>query len=489
MIRFGPFQVDPRTWSLSRDGGAVGLSPRLVEILTAIVEKNGEIVTKDELLDRFWPGVNISENTLTRAIADIRKALGEQASEPKYIQTLARRGFRFISDSRVEHPEPGARSPEPDEDPFQAWVQGKLALDSLDLEKLSGAIAAFERAVAELPSYAPAHAGLANAYLLQFEQTRSGSVPDRGLLTRAMSAARRACAVDPSLGEGWAVLGYLLAAAGKTEEAQAAARRAAALEPDNWRHQYRLAYSTWGEERLRAVERALALMPGFAPIRMLSAMVFIARGTLDRAEREATVGAESQRRQRGDRTPLPAIGFHWLRGLLLAARGDAAAALASLDEESATGASGHIYAREFMLNARVAAGFLQLTMKDAATAKSTFQLALAEAPGHPRATLGLYAVASHGGAASECEAARTATEHVFTELRRGERHIEAALVLAGQRIVEGRIAEATALLDGVLTDAPAGPAGWIIPVDPMLEAIRLAPGYPELLAKLAARAS
>lgn len=379
--------------------------------------------------------------------------------------------------------------PEPDEDPFQAWVQGKLALDSLNLEKLSGAIAAFERAVVELPTYAPAHAGLANAYLLKYEQTRSGSVPDRGLLTRAMAAAKQACAVDPSLGEGWAVLGYLLSAAGKTEEAQAAARRAAALEPDNWRHQYRLAYSTWGEERLRAVDRALTLMPGFAPVRMLSAMVFIARGTLDRAEREANQGAESQRRHRGDRTPLPAIGFHWLRGLLLAARGDAPAALASLDEESAGDAGGHIYAREFALNARVAAGFMHMTMNDPSSAASRFNQALAEAPAHPRATLGLYAVACRSADARECEAARTATEHVIAELNRGERHVEAALVSAGQRVVEGQTAAAMALLDRMLADAPAGPAGWIIPVDPMLEAVRLAPGYPELLAKLAARAS
>ena len=508
MIRFGPFQVDPRTWSLSRGGEAVDLSPRLVELLTAIIEKNGEIVTKDELLDRFWPGVNISENTLTRAIADIRKALGEQASEPQYIQTLARRGFRFIPDSVTEHPAPGVRpalsertrvpgnersrvegSPEPDEDPFQAWVQGKLALDSLNLEKLSGAIAAFERAVLELPSYAPAHAGLANAYLLKYEQTRSGSVPDRGLLTRAMAAATQACAVDPSLGEGWAVRGYLLSAAGRAEEAQAAARRAAALEPENWRHQYRLAYSTWGEERLRAVERALALMPGFAPVRMLSAMVFIARGTLDRAEREAGLGAESQRRHRADRTPLPAIGFHWLRGLLLAARGDASAALASLDEESATDSTGHIYAREFALNARVAAGFMHLTMNDGSSAEGTFNQALAQAPAHPRATMGLYAVATRGGDARASEAARTAAEHAIAELMRGERHVEAALVSAGQRIVEGQTAAAMELLDRVLADAPAGPAGWIVPVDPMLEAIRLKPGYPELLAKLAARAS
>ncbi|MDO8680261.1 MAG: winged helix-turn-helix domain-containing protein [Acidobacteriota bacterium] len=487
MIRFGPFQVDPRTWSLSRGGDAVDLSPRLVEILTAIIEKNGEIVTKDELLDRFWPGVNISENTLTRAIADIRKALGEQASEPQYIQTLARRGFRFVGAAETGGTTGASEST--GEDPFQSWVQGKLALDSLNLEKLTGAIAAFERAVVELPSYAPAHAGLANAYLMQFEQTRSGSVPDRGLLTRAMTAAKQACAVDPSLGEGWAVLGYLLSAAGKTEEAQAAARRAAALEPDNWRHQYRLAYSAWGEERLRAAGRTLTLMPGSAPVRMLSAMVFIARGTLDRAEREATVGAETQRRQRGDRTPLPAIGFHWLRGLLLAARGDTSAALSSLDEESTTDASGHIYAREFVLNARVATGFMHLTMNDSSSAAATFNQALAEAPAHPRATLGLYAVATRGADARECKNARTAAEHAIADLMRGERHVEAALVSAGQRIVEGQTAAAMELLDRMLADAPAGPAGWIIPVDPMLEAVRVAPGYPELLAKLAARAS
>jgi tetratricopeptide (TPR) repeat protein len=221
---------------------------------------------------------------------------------------------------------------------------------------------------------------------------------------------------------------------------------------------------------------------------MLSAMVFVARGTLDRAEREATIGAETQRRQRSDRTPLPAIGFHWLRGLLLAARGDAAAALASFDEESATDATGHIYAREFALNARVSAGFMHLTMNDLSSAAATFKQAL-EAPAHPRARLGLYAVATRGGDARELETARAAAEHVIAELMRGERHVEAALVSAGQRIVEGQTAAAMTLLDRMLADAPAGPAGWIIPVDPMLEAIRVAPGYPELLAKLAARAS
>ncbi len=490
MIRFGPFQVDPRTWSLSREGEAVDLSPRLVEILVSIVEKHGEIVTKDELLERFWPGVNITDNTLTRAIADIRKALGDHAGEPKYVQTMARRGYRFAGVAEPGGSVSGSWIPVPDQaDPFQAWVKGKLALDSLDLKKLSGAIAAFERAAVELPSYAPAHAGLANAYLLQFEKTRSGSVPDRDLLTRAMAAARQACAVDPSLGEGWAVLGYLLSAAGKTEEAQAAARRAGALEPDNWRHQYRLAYSTWGEERLRAVDRTLILKPGFAPARMLSAMVFIARGALDRAEHEATLGADSQRQQGDDQTPLPAIGLHWLRGLVLAARGDAASALASFDEEIARAASGHVYAREFAVNARVATGFTHLTLNDIPTATAAFRQSLAEAEGHPRATLGLYAAAVRSGDTRGAEAAKESTARAIAELTRGERHVEAALVSAGERIVRGQTADAMEVLDRVLTDTPAGPAGWIIPVDPMLEAIRSEPGRAGLLAKLAARAS
>jgi hypothetical protein len=75
------------------------------------------------------------------------------------------------------------------------------------------------------------------------------------------------------------------------------------------------------------------------------------------------------------------------------------------------------------------------------------------------------------------------------ELIRAERHSEAALVTAGRQIVEGHPADAVKTLDQLLTTAPAGPAGWIIPVDPMLAAIRESAGIQALFAKLAARAS
>jgi len=128
-------------------------------------------------------------------------------------------------------------------------------------------------------------------------------------------------------------------------------------------------------------------------------------------------------------------------------------------------------------------------MNDVVSAASSFNQALAEAQGHPRATVGLYAVAMRGADQAAREAAKTATDHAIAELMRGERHGEAALVSAGALIVRGQTDEALAILDRMVTDTPAGPAGWIIPVDPMLEAIRFMPGRTGLLAKLAARAS
>ena len=197
MVRFGPFSIDARTWTLTRDGAAVELSPRLVEILAYLIERDGAVATKEELLDRFWPDVHVTENTLTRAIADIRKALGDSAEHPAVIQTLARRGYRFVGTPRAEPP---------DEDPFRKWVTGRLALETLDPARLASAQAAMEAAVAAMPEYAPAHAGLANARVVAFEATRLRNEPDVPALGAAVRAANRAVELDPRLGEAWAVL-------------------------------------------------------------------------------------------------------------------------------------------------------------------------------------------------------------------------------------------------------------------------------------------
>ncbi len=127
------------------------MSPRLVQILACLIERTGGIVTKDELFRRFWPDVTVTENTLTRAIADLRKALDDDAAQPRYVQTSARRGYRFVGEAAAV-----AAGPPTSEEPeggnaFQDWVRGRLALESLDESRLAEAFQALQRAAADLP--------------------------------------------------------------------------------------------------------------------------------------------------------------------------------------------------------------------------------------------------------------------------------------------------------------------------------------------------
>jgi len=480
LVRFPPFVLDPQRHVLTCDGKNMPLSPHLVDILGHLASKSGELVTKDALLERFWPDVYVTENTLTRAIADIRKALADDPAAPRFIQTVARRGYRFI----------GAVESSESEDPFREWVRGRLSLESLDATKLPAAITAFEHAVAATPDYAPAHAGLANACLLQFEQTRAVNAPDRAPLNRAMVHARRACALDQMLGEAWGTLGFVLTAAGEIEEARAAVRRAAALEPTNWRHHFRLGIASWGEERLRAVDRTLSLLPDFAPARFLAAMVFIARQAFEPARNEAAAGAAAQARQSAiDGLPFPAIGLHWLHGLLLLRSGQITQSILTFVREIEEAHDAQIYGAEFRVNAQVAAGFAHLAANDPAGAIEAFRSALAILPRNGRALVGLYQAILHTGFADEAPLLLREVERSVSELTSGGRAAEAALVGAASLAAQGQIDAACVTLQRLVDHAPPGQIGWLIPIDPALAPLRSAPGFERITARLAARAA
>ncbi len=153
----------------------------------------------------------------------------------------------------------------------RAWIDGRAALETLE----GGAIvrAAFERVVGQMPEQAPAQVGLANACALQFEMTRTDSHPDVAALTLALEHALEARRLDPTYGEAWATLGFVLERVGRREDALAAVRQAIALEPDHWRHHLRLSAASWGEERLREARCTLALLPGPAARRSSAASI------------------------------------------------------------------------------------------------------------------------------------------------------------------------------------------------------------------------
>src|ERR1041385_9148944 len=90
---FGPYRIDTRNRQLLRENEVVPLKAKAVETLLVLIESRGDVVEKDELMQRLWPDSFVEEANLTQNIYTLRKALGGD-----YIQTIPRRGYRFVAD-------------------------------------------------------------------------------------------------------------------------------------------------------------------------------------------------------------------------------------------------------------------------------------------------------------------------------------------------------------------------------------------------------
>ncbi len=102
-IRFGAFRFVPGD-GVCRDGEQVALPPRALAVLTALLHKPGAVVTKQELMDAAWPGTFVTDSSLLEAVGLLRDVLGDNPRRPTYIQTVHRRGYRFIGLSNQSQP-------------------------------------------------------------------------------------------------------------------------------------------------------------------------------------------------------------------------------------------------------------------------------------------------------------------------------------------------------------------------------------------------
>jgi DNA-binding winged helix-turn-helix (wHTH) protein/tetratricopeptide (TPR) repeat protein len=109
-LAFGQFRLDRANALLWRGQDRVVLAPKPFELLCCLVERPGELVTKDELLDAVWSDLHVSESSLTVAMNALRSALGDDRLAPNYVETVTRRGYRFIASVHairqpdVQHP-------------------------------------------------------------------------------------------------------------------------------------------------------------------------------------------------------------------------------------------------------------------------------------------------------------------------------------------------------------------------------------------------
>ena len=138
VIDFGDVTVDLSRMTVVRSGARVPLEPKTFDVLRYLLQNRDRLVTKEELLDAVWKDTFVTPNVLTRAIAQLRKGLGDDAFEARYIETVSKRGYRFIAPVQVP-PAPPEAAPArivelPDVAPARSvppavlWLLGAIAL-------------------------------------------------------------------------------------------------------------------------------------------------------------------------------------------------------------------------------------------------------------------------------------------------------------------------------------------------------------------------
>lgn len=264
-----------------------------MDLLFVLAAHAGQVVTREQLMTRLWPGLVVGEDSLARTVSKLRQSLGDDAKAPRYIETIAKRGYRLRAQVEAATQPPAGATADPAAAPRRAprpvgVVLGMAALLALAWAGVrywpvsvpasagdageqmvsraddyyfqfsradnESAIELYQRVLGMHPDDAPALAGLANALAQRSirwpqvqgegkEFTRLGDAlasghlqrePARQQLQRARQLAERAVALAPDSAAAHKALGFVLSAQHRFAPALASYRRAVALDPDAW---------------------------------------------------------------------------------------------------------------------------------------------------------------------------------------------------------------------------------------------------------------
>ncbi len=127
---FGPFRYDAAQRLLFREGELVPLMPKALETLQVLLERRGRVVDKSQLMNLVWPDTQVEEVGLARNISLLRKALGDETESGAYIETIPKRGYRFVAPVQVIERENATAPPAETRRPRRWWIAA-LALVAL----------------------------------------------------------------------------------------------------------------------------------------------------------------------------------------------------------------------------------------------------------------------------------------------------------------------------------------------------------------------
>jgi DNA-binding winged helix-turn-helix (wHTH) protein len=109
VLEFGGFRLEPGERRLTRDGQVVDVSGRYLDALLLLARRPGELVTKESFMAEVWRGVPVTDEALTQCIRSLRKALGDEAGRPRFIETVPRHGYRFVAEVSADVAADGSR--------------------------------------------------------------------------------------------------------------------------------------------------------------------------------------------------------------------------------------------------------------------------------------------------------------------------------------------------------------------------------------------
>jgi DNA-binding winged helix-turn-helix (wHTH) protein len=271
-FHFDEFTLDVRERRLLRGADVVRVPPKAYDVLVALVRQRGRLVTKDELLKRIWPGTFVEEGSLNVCVSALRKALGEDARRPTYVETVARSGYRFIAAVRLDSEE---------EKPFASSAVARARC-----------VQAVLRAVPHQEAFAEAKASALRALAMDSASADAQVALGTVLFlsewdwTAAERSLRRALEINPDHTEALLQYGSLQETLGRLDYGLRSKQQALARDPRSPGVLVQIAISYWNQRKyddaLVWAQRALDVNPKHAQACQFISYVYLKIGDINR---------------------------------------------------------------------------------------------------------------------------------------------------------------------------------------------------------------
>jgi len=281
-LQIDAWLADRKANTLSAGSVSKKIEPKTMDVLFLLMTNPGQVLSKDDIMQNIWGDAVVGEDTLARAISMLRKAFDDDARNPQYIQTIPKRGYRFLKTPKAVTPDKKSNRL------MYGWLAAATLLiiavfvlmqtphqieqpNDQQAERLTGladdfyyqfkradneaAISLYERVIAEAPNYAPSQSGLSNALVQKvlrwpnpagtpdighkkladaIQQGRNRTPQARQHLQRAQALAERAVRLAPEDPYSYRALGLVHAVQENYTEAQKAYQKALQLDPNAW---------------------------------------------------------------------------------------------------------------------------------------------------------------------------------------------------------------------------------------------------------------